>query len=119
MGKKKLIVINRNMLRGLIAETADTGMDRFRQIGAHTGYRVTAPYEWSEEVEGGDSVSFAAAITDDYDNWIVGWDGHTAVLHTADDDIELTLDKLELLVSQFDLGELIEMSTDEIMQHAA
>lgn len=105
------------MLRRLIAEAADVGIDRLRQIGASAGYQVTAPYDWSEAVDDGDSVNFAAAITDDYDNWIVGWDGHVVVLHTADDDIEMSLDQLDSLVSQFDLGELIEMSTDEIEQY--
>ena len=93
---------------------------RFKALAASTGYKYEAPYSWGYDEETGEehetgAVRFVAALTDDYGDWVVGLDADdNAVLHTVDDDIEMSVSELELLLADNSLDDLLEMSMDEI-----
>jgi hypothetical protein len=103
----------------------DANVDRFSELVASTGYKTAAPYTWGrDEGTGGEyepgSVAFDAAIPDGHGGWLVGLDRDgNVVMHTMDDDIDMSLDDLEQLLSAHKLDDLLDddlldMSTDEI-----
>jgi hypothetical protein len=103
----------------LLRESSTSGVQRLESLAARFGYKVEAPYTWGRDSETGEefesgSVKFDAAIVDDYDSWIVGLEGNDVVLHTADDDITMTLDQVEKLFTDNDIETVLDMTEDEI-----
>lgn len=95
-----------------------SSVERLRKLAASIDYKLEAPYSWGYDEQGVEqedgAVKFDAAITDDYGDWIVGLKGDQIDLHTTDDDVMMTLDQFAALIKDNDVGDLIEMSTDEI-----
>jgi len=98
----------------------EAAVTRLETLASSLGYKFEAPYTWGidddtgEEFESG-AVRFNAAVTDDYGDWVIGLGGDgELVLHTVDDDISLTFDELDDLLTKTQVVDLLEMPTDEI-----